>query len=871
MDEKDALIYALQQFIEQTLLYGNPEGSLAVVSDDVIGIGMGEQGTVSRKEDVSAILKNANPITNGAYSITYEQIEARCFSGGFGVISARFALIRTLDGQLTADHFIQSASARKIDGRWRLCFLQITPVTITENTFTAYPLQIADLSHLRSELMREAFELANQNLSGGVFGIYIRGRSYPLYFANQSMVHMLGYSREEFYHTFHADTSSAIYPDDRHGLFQEIRKAVRLNQEFEVRYRLLKKDGSCIWVIERGKKTTDHDGNALILAVVTDVTQMMHMQQALEENAVRLEEQAEELSAQNEALLAQRKTLEEKTRALAVSEERFRIALEKTSNIIFDYDVVSGNIMHSSAPKQAMDFITNIADARRNLIIGGTVLDAYVADFEAAFAQIRQGAHRADCIVKVRLATGKEIWSRISMTGVAGPQGNVLRAIGLIEDITKQKEAEIAYKREEQYRQVMLSDAMGIYMVNYSKGIFENCQIMDEHCVAVSAGEPYDAFLRRVAKQRLQEPDRQAFMETFSRASILAAFDEEQHEVKLEYHSFFSDGSDMWIQTTVRLVLDSAANEKKGFLYVMDIDARKRRELAMTLQMETDQLTGVFNKAAAEKHIRDRLSTPDSAASGVFIMIDIDHFKQINDTFGHPFGDKVLKQVAEALRANFRGNDIAGRLGGDEFCVFLNNIASRDRVTEVAKLLCAKIHGIATPFRKTSGVSCSIGISMCDGRVKTFEEIYQQADSALYTVKEKGRDGFAFYGDLHYQKSQTWMQSAEWLLDEMHIAIYVCDTETFDIVYVNRYLLDFLHIQREDCHGKKCYEILCQQNSPCSFCSVKKLERQSTYERTYRMPVFNRLFLMRGQILDWNGRAAHLEIATDITDIAGQL
>ena len=130
---------------------------------------------------------------------------------------------------------------------------------------------------------------------------------------------------------------------------------------------------------------------------------------------------------------------------------------------------------------------------------------------------------------------------------------------------------------------------------------------------------------------------------------------------------------------------------------------------------------------------------------GVLIMLDVDHFKSVNDRFGHPVGDAVLCQVADVLRQSVRSHDVVGRLGGDEFCVYLRGTRERIDVMHAIERISDGIHEITLP--NGAELTSSIGIVLYTGQ-KTFNEFYWGADKALYAAKEKGRNTHIFFDEL---------------------------------------------------------------------------------------------------------------------------
>ncbi len=179
----------------------------------------------------------------------------------------------------------------------------------------------------------------------------------------------------------------------------------------------------------------------------------------------------------------------------------------------------------------------------------------------------------------------------------------------------------------------------------------------------------------------------------------------------------------------------------RAFLTELKSDSRSMSKLQN--DAEKDLLTGVYNKLSTEKYIREYMEKGGS--SGLFYIIDLDDFKKINDNYGHAFGDEVLKTVGKRLITEFRATDIIGRLGGDEFCVFLKDLANEEeknvQIERMAKVFKDIYAGEHVKYNPTA----SIGGAEFPKYGKTFEEIYRAADSALYDVKRNGKNGIKIY------------------------------------------------------------------------------------------------------------------------------
>ncbi len=158
---------------------------------------------------------------------------------------------------------------------------------------------------------------------------------------------------------------------------------------------------------------------------------------------------------------------------------------------------------------------------------------------------------------------------------------------------------------------------------------------------------------------------------------------------------------------------------------------------------ERDSLVDVYNKRAIETKIEESL---DAINQGAFFILDIDDFKTINDTKGHPFGDKVLIYLAKRIENTFRGDDLVGRIGGDEFVVFVKNAPSVEMIESKADELCKDIN---IPFSDKQGetvlVSISVGIAMYPQHGNSFKELYKNADTALYLSKKRGKNTYSLF------------------------------------------------------------------------------------------------------------------------------
>lgn len=162
-----------------------------------------------------------------------------------------------------------------------------------------------------------------------------------------------------------------------------------------------------------------------------------------------------------------------------------------------------------------------------------------------------------------------------------------------------------------------------------------------------------------------------------------------------------------------------------------------RRTMLLKHQAETDPLTGLLNRGSFDRLLVHR--SPDI----VLMMIDVDLFKQINDSYGHEIGDKVLRRVADVLVKAFRNTDYVCRVGGDEFAVILTEMQLEMR-TVVSSKLEAILATLSEPIDDMPAVTLSIGVAF-SATLPEGESIYHAADKALYAAKHRGRKQYVFY------------------------------------------------------------------------------------------------------------------------------
>lgn len=161
--------------------------------------------------------------------------------------------------------------------------------------------------------------------------------------------------------------------------------------------------------------------------------------------------------------------------------------------------------------------------------------------------------------------------------------------------------------------------------------------------------------------------------------------------------------------------------------------------------IQLDTFTHIYNKISIRDHVEDALSKSTPTKKHALFVIDIDYFKGVNDTYGHPIGDEILLSVVSLLKRISKKNMLIGRFGGDEFIVFFTDYEKDEEVEAFAQKLVEQGREVIIPTSEQKYITFSVGVA-CTTGIDDFDSMFHKADKALYDRKHHGRDGFTFYG-----------------------------------------------------------------------------------------------------------------------------
>ena len=314
--------------------------------------------------------------------------------------------------------------------------------------------------------------------------------------------------------------------------------------------------------------------------------------------------------------------------------------------------------------------------------------------------------------------------------------GEPIRSIGMIYDISENYEKELLLNREKKMRSFFMSDVIGVYEINVTLD-----KVMGQQGEQYDSDVTYTRILKEFVRKCVAEEFREEVCEKCSIGNLRIRFLSGENNFIQEYKYLRKDKTTFWVACEMHLERDAQNGNLLAFVTVRDIDNKKRKELYLEERAIVDPLTKVYNRSAGTQYIVKALAEMNPGETSAFMLLDLDHFKRLNDTLGHMRGDDALKNVAEILINHFRKYDIVCRLGGDEFVVFIQRIP----IEVLDRVLTSLLKKMELDYERGDvkvSITISAGVALVPEHGNTFEELYEKADQALYQVKNTTRNAY---------------------------------------------------------------------------------------------------------------------------------
>ncbi len=395
---------------------------------------------------------------------------------------------------------------------------------------------------LSSDVNRNLLELLNRNIPGGIMGGYLK-EGFPLYCINDFMLDHLGFTYNEFVEDIDGLVINGMHPDDREAVSRAVEEAFSQGREYEIQYRMRKKDGSYIWVNDIGKKTLSESGLPICISTVRDITR--------------------EIEAERE---------------LKTREEQFRIAAAHSGDLIFQYELATRRVL---VERDIADRF-GIGTVQENVPYGIVGTGIVAEESEAEYVRIHEAMLAGESFAKgtVRLTPPNGVPSVYELQFVAVPNGSEkpVRAVGIYKDVTAEhrREAELheAERQRARYDALFQSVVCGIVQYRLNPDLTLTFKNANREAIRIFGYTP-ETFWKR---DSWSLTDLIAYDDMDRTLAEVSGLRHPGEKSSFEYRLARKDGTPCWILGTAELMLDED-NERIVQSVFMDIDARKKAEL----------------------------------------------------------------------------------------------------------------------------------------------------------------------------------------------------------------------------------------------------------------------------------------------------
>ncbi|MDB5542406.1 MAG: hypothetical protein JWQ89_4133 [Devosia sp.] len=486
----------------------------------------------------------------------------------------------------------------------------------------------------------------------------------------------------------------AVHPGDRQAMLSLWTKQQEQAGHWEVDFRIRRTNGKYEWAHARGVALRDPDGSVREwVGTLTDI------------HARRVAENA-----------------------IAARDERLRLAVESAGLGIWDHDYATGETWWSETKLEVLGLPPDVPPSMEVLVACMHPDDRAKLEERVRRAHDPAGDGRLADEFRVRRAdNGEERWLSSSGRVYFDLEGVPRRIIGVVTDITRAKRAALrARSAEDRFTQFASTSPNGCICMD-NRGTITFWNMAASRIFGHSASEVIGRSVEIIVPELLRHAHGEGEAKT--------AFDDVGSGRSIELVAATKNGSEIPIELSMSSW--SEGEERYFGALVRDISGRKQQREHLLRLAHYDATTGLPNRTLFWEHADTRLA---SSKPATVLLIDLDSFKDINDTLGHYAGDAVLREVARRLSELVEVGQIVARLGGDEFALFVEGQQAEAEATALASQLQRRV---AEPFvigGQAIEMNCSVGIAFAPRHGTTSDELMVHADLALYSAKESGRN-----------------------------------------------------------------------------------------------------------------------------------
>ncbi|MBO4952961.1 MAG: EAL domain-containing protein [Lachnospiraceae bacterium] len=520
---------------------------------------------------------------------------------------------------------------------------------------------------------------------------------------DQGLCAMTGYSPRELSKKI-CTLDNLLYVEDFTEVIASMNYQLSISNLISIQHRIVTKSGTVLTVLCNGQAFSLNDGRDVLQCVFTDITNL--------ENAA-----SETVRAKTDLEIF----------ANTVPSGVSKHLLDNNLSLIW-----ANNFFYDLCGYSEHDYHEKFGTSTLQL-----VLSEDLAVVIEALADLTEKEESSKILnFRIQCADGSIKW----VNAVLARSGVVERGFPVINlvlsDITNLKIAETKAMLEEQ-KYLIISDISE--ELPYEYDIASDTITFADKFNHIFEGESViEHPSENMLKMGLVSYDTQSAIEELF---YLAKAGTEYHSTEFKLNT--KNGGFQWYFSTFSTIYDEEGNALRVVGLLRNIHAQKVEQQKLLIRAETDQMTGLYNKATTESKIQASLRELNGNSYEVLMLVDIDDFKKINDTFGHLKGDDVIIDIAKTLQEYKGDYGIAGRLGGDEFCVFLTNVLDTQLACEKAVLIAERLREV---YHDECQVTLSIGIAATNQQIP-YNVLLENADTALYQAKLNGKNRYYLYAD----------------------------------------------------------------------------------------------------------------------------
>jgi diguanylate cyclase (GGDEF)-like protein/PAS domain S-box-containing protein len=482
--------------------------------------------------------------------------------------------------------------------------------------------------------------------------------------------------------------TESIHPDDRDRLLRIWQELLVSGQTGMAEYRVRHNDGEYRWTLTRAVPLKQADGSIREwVGTITDIHEQKQSQEALR-----------------------------------TGEERLRLAIETTALGIWDVDLIMGSLQWTPETRDILGLSPDVPATRETFLARVHPDDRAQVESKRFIDVPGKGLSYSGTFRIIRADNGEERWVASDGRTLLNESGQAVRKIGTIQDITSRKLSEDALRASEERLQLALQAAR---MFAWEQDLATNYITRSQHSIGllgIGSGPLVDFFRQVPVEDQAQ------------RQEFLSRVDEMGSDT-MEFRYTLPSGKTLWLASRAQ-----KAGPDRVVGVTFDISDRKLAEEEIWRTANHDALTGLPNRVLFQRCLEQALAEAKQRGTAVsLLLIDLDDFKDVNDTLGHDAGDALLKETAARLAEMMRGCDMVARLGGDEFAVLVVEPLQLSHAINLADTI---TEGIRQPFTYEGRMivsRASIGIAAFPDHDTNPVELMKDADIALYRAKGEGR------------------------------------------------------------------------------------------------------------------------------------